>query len=225
MNYSEPQAPNFFSALMSAFAMNVFCPPKNKRARRRRRNFFNLGARLSLLLLLLPVTAAGRSIGRRIPYDGIPLTVSALHYVFLRNMIFSFSRRSCRPPEPRGSSNWKKKRELPLRKSLRKSLRKIISLSRRSCRPPEARASSNWKKKKKPAFPVSELQTPPRGGVAGLPRRASGGGRSTTTSREAGYICVNLEVATACTSELNTIKNETQQQKRWGARCDEATFE
>ena len=169
MNYSEPQAPNFFSALMSAFAMNVFCPPKNKRARRRRRNFFNLGARLSLLLLLLPVTAAGRSIGRRIPYDGIPLTVSALHYVFLRNMIFSFSRRSCRPPEPRGSSNWKKKRELPLRKSLRKSLRKIISLSRRSCRPPEARASSNWKKKKKPAFPVSELQTPPRRGVCRPP--------------------------------------------------------
>ena len=67
--------------------------------------------------------------------------------------------------------------------------------------------------------------TPPRGGVAGLPRRASGGGRSTTTRREAGYICVNLEVATACTSELNTIKNETQQQKRRGARCDEATFE
>ena len=148
MNYSEPQAPNFFSALMSAFAMNVFCPPKNKRARRRRRNFFNLGARLSLLLLLLPVTAAGRSIGRRIPYDGIPLTVSALHYVFLRNMIFSFSRRSCRPPEPRGSSNWKKKKELPLRKSLRKSLRKIISLSRRSCRPPEPWGSSNWKKKR-----------------------------------------------------------------------------
>ena len=149
MNYSEPQAPNFFSALMSAFAMNVFCPPKNKRARRRRRNFFNLGARLSLLLLLLPVTAAGRSIGRRIPYDGIPLTVSALHYVFLRNMIFSFSRRSCRLPEPRGSSNWKKKRELPLRPPHCVFLRKMIfSLSRRSCRPPEPWGSSNWKKKR-----------------------------------------------------------------------------
>ena len=52
MNYSAPQAPNFFSALVSAFVMNVFCPPKNKRARRRRRNFFSLGARLSHDFLL-----------------------------------------------------------------------------------------------------------------------------------------------------------------------------
>ena len=52
MNYSAPQAPNFFSALVSAFVKNVFCHPKNKRARRRRRIFFSLSAGLSHDFLL-----------------------------------------------------------------------------------------------------------------------------------------------------------------------------